>query len=140
MSSITVASRAHRILKKLDRFEYGSLVKMDASYDLLARDKVILGVYRGDSWNQDIVFTEDDVIFTELDGRQPRAIRYSIIQAVEYPLPASDAIDLKLHLIDASIVLIRIVGRQGNYRDVFEMGRFFSRVAEDGGRGSLTGL
>ncbi len=134
MTSIPPAGRFHRIIKKLGRFAEAVTADLSDSYTALLGGERPLGVYRGDTHSDDILFTEYAFIFTDSNGLV-RRIAYAEIQTVKYPLPASESIDLAIQLTDALTITIRVVGRQGNFRDVFEVGRFFMRVAEDAGKG-----
>ena len=135
MTLIAPASRLHRIVKKMDRFVDADSVKVNAPYRELLQGSTLLGAYRGDSQSENIFFADHLLVFTEFDSGRPCRISYADIQTVEYPLPASESIELKIQLTDSSIVSMRVVGRNGNFRDVFEVGRFFMRIAEDAGKG-----
>ena len=131
MNTITPASRFHRIVKKLERCQIGAeadpLVQPEASVE----QESLLGIYRGDTKCDDIVFTELGFTITDACARVPIKLKYLDIKAVKYPLPNSDSVVLTLQLVDGTEAFVQVVGRQGNFRDVFEVGRFFTRVVED---------
>jgi hypothetical protein len=109
--------------------------EVNASYRELFQGTRLLGVYKGDSQSEDIVFADGLFLFAERGSDGPRLVSYADIQTVEYPLPASESVELRIQLTDSSSMSMRVVGRHGNFRDVFEVGRFFMRVAEDAGKG-----
>jgi hypothetical protein len=131
MTLIDPASRFHRIVRKLGRFidpTASEFVDLSKAF-VMDIDKP-LGIYRGDLRRDDILFTNQAVSF--IDGENAvRRILYADIQSVGFPIPASESILLDLTLRNALSLQLRIVGRQGNFRDVFEVGRFFMRVVED---------
>lgn len=136
MFSVTPSVRFHRILKRMDRVQTTDpLSVIEQSYLALLEGDEILGVYVGDVRSDDIAFSDRAFVFTEYPGGAVVRIPYQRLQSVEYPLPASDSVDLRIQLTDLSFITVRVVGRVDNFRDVFEMGRFFMRVAEDDGKG-----
>jgi hypothetical protein len=133
LMQVTPTSRFHRTVRKLERCADAATTDLGASYAaLLSSDKPI-GIYRGDARTEDILFTENAWIFTDSTGKA-RRIEYREIQWVKFPSKASDSVDLLIQIANASTATLRVVGRQGNFRDVSQVGRFFMRVAEDTGK------
>ena len=98
---------------------------------LIQTNESLIGVYCADARIDDLIFTDKGAIFMDYENCLARRIAYAEIDEVRFPLPASDSVLLTLRLSDSSLVSIKVVGRQGDYRDVFEIGRFFMRVVED---------
>lgn len=135
MNLIAPASRFHRVIKRLARYVDSANCNLSREYKELIANERLLGAYKGDEIVEDIAFTENAFIYTDMNSAVARRVAYADIQTVKYPLPASDSIDLIIQLTDGVQINVRVAGREGNFRDVFEIGRFFMRVAEDAGKG-----
>jgi hypothetical protein len=132
MSFYSPSSRFHRIIKKLDRCEIGATLHIPSALEaLVENNESLLGIYRADNRHDDLFFTDKSVLFMDTDHITSRRIPYLDILDVVFPLPASNSIELTLLLADRTACNITVVGTNGTYRDVFEVGRFFMRVAED---------
>lgn len=132
MTFISPASRFHRIIKKLARSVVGQEHDVLPDYKaLIQTNESLIGVYCADARIDDLLFTDKGVIFMDYKNFLARRITYADIDDVDFPLPVSDSVLLTLQLSDSSLVSIKVVGQQGNFRDVFEVGRFFMRVVED---------
>ena len=132
MSYTTPASRLHRTVRKLSRFS--STVPASALEQircLLPNDERVLGCYLGNQDVEHIFFTDSYAIFTDSQKLKPVKVPYSAIKDIDFPLPASSSVDLKLCLHDGTAKFLRVIGVAENTRDVFEIGRFFLRVVAD---------
>ncbi len=132
-SVVTPPSRLHRTVKKLRRFVESKDMSGSPQLlmDCIASTESVLGYYQGDTDKENILFAERSVVFVDPDNGEINRIPYEQISGVEFPLPALDSVDLLLRLVYGATAKMRVVGRQGNFRDVFEVGRFFMRVAAD---------
>jgi hypothetical protein len=127
-----VKSRCHRTLRKLEGFKRPDELPLDLPAFLLP-DEIGLGAYVNP--NDDLVFALSNwaIYISDKDTRQFRKLLLSDLAKVSTPDTDRKERAETLVLEDryGSRFTLTISGGQGNFRDLFEVLRFFKRVRED---------
>jgi hypothetical protein len=126
------SKRFSQIVKRLARCTVTD--KVDSTSDqfvLFELNENILGVYKGDKIFEDIIFTNEKIIFHDSKINNFMKVYYSELKEVNFPAPTSDSIVLNLLTKNLKEINLKVVGKQGNFRDVFQIGKFLMRVIED---------
>ena len=129
---ISSKSRFHRIVSKLARCKKIDREEIpDYFLKLMEEKEDSLGLYRANDQRHKLFFTSDAIYFIQNSTLEPMRIAYKDLQSIKFPLPISESTELRLILRNGDFVEIDVIGRDGTYRDVFEVGRFLMRVMED---------
>ena len=126
MTKTTVESRAHRILKRIDRF-VETTSNPDAAFVLESGERV-LGAYQNSPGAGDVYFTTLSVKF---GLRTEHTVRYADIASVDVGPGKADADHLLIHHRSGETLRLPVDGGHGKARDAFEVQRFLLRVVDD---------
>lgn len=134
MGQVTVASRAHRILKSLSNYfdlteEHFSLGKFSA--DLQEKENVV-GLYRNSTNSDNGAILITDFGFHLEEAGQWRFISFKEIVGPELPNQKIDVVGFHIRLRNGSSVWVPVSGvKSGKFYDAFEFIRFLDRVIQD---------
>lgn len=133
MPKVSVESRLHRTMKgvkQLERDVSREKIQELGVAPLLANGENILGIYWNRTPGNFFVVTDLALIF-RVDGVLTRLefvrMKSSLIIAVE----KTTAEEVRIELKGGKSVSLIVDGGDGQFRDVFSMGRFVMRVIED---------
>ena len=131
--AVTIASRAHRALRGLPRFQFASSVSLEIS-GIDSDDNThgeIIGVYENPSGVEPSHIVIADSAIGCVEASEFHWIQYDHIVRIEGPKEklAADRIDVVLR--SGETVQLRIAGGEGKFRDVFNFVRFLDRVLLD---------
>jgi len=132
----SVSTRAHRCLRRLQRFTRGtevlSLARVPSELEKALREgEAIVGAYQNTEprGGELLVLTEEAVLVESSSGHFER-IPFTSIARVE--TPESKQLDsLQIDLTSGEARILRVLGGGGETRDVFAFLRFFDRVLAD---------
>lgn len=130
---VSTQSRVNRTLKRLDQFETdisGAALEELRINNFLSDGDQLLGIYRNKKGNNSFAITDQALIVFEEFSRQRfyfSEMESSAIAANE----KSTADEINIKLKSGRLITVFVDGGDGRFRDVFECGRFFSRVIED---------
>src|SRR5258708_39387179 len=130
-----IASRAHRILKRLGSYsdvaDNTDRTPPGLEQQEVQTDERLLGWYalsRGDTRDGFAVTTKGLRIF---DGNGFHLIGYDQILLVAAPGPKTSVDHLTVELKNGTVVELSVSGGRGRLRDAWEVLRFLKRVTED---------
>jgi hypothetical protein len=134
--SISVESRIHRTLQKLDRFKartrWDEEPRLDGIPSPLSEGEKLLGVYENAIGRADqlLLFTDWAVHLWESGAW--RSLRYSDIEASEWPTESKTQVhELVLRKKSGASVNLPVLGGSEHGRDLFVVMRCLDRIVED---------
>lgn len=127
---VSVASRAHRILRGIPRYRHFGDQPDDCRRLAASTDEEIVGVYENPPNVEppSIVITESGLSWRTSAGEQRAA--FSRLRSVRGPDDKSAGDEITLTLHEGATQIIRVAGGDGKYKDVHSMVQFLARVSE----------
>ena len=127
--SISVRSRAHRTLGRLSSFTT-DLSAIGSALDRLAlnTNEEIIGAYRNSETSAIVVTSFAlHIVSADVTTRIP----FKSIVKMEAPTSKTNGEEVVLWLSAGDRTVVQIRGGRGQFKDVFEFGRFLARVLGD---------
>jgi hypothetical protein len=136
MVEISVLSRAHRAFRDTTRFHFlGNEPGAAAQYEELVRSgealRDAIGIYKNpDKVEPEAILVAEAGLILIRPGSVQR-IEFADIESIQSPSAEDESPDISVRLRSGIVVRLRVAGKDGRFRDVFNFVRFLDRVLED---------